>query len=81
MADPVTTVLSAKKELENIKIPAAIVEFKDKVYMVTKNTDGLHVFIKKARGYYLLKTKVGQGVFKEMFKVTKGARLPPGFLK
>lgn len=77
----VTTVLSVEKEVDGIKLLNIIVKFKGKQYMVIKNRDGLNVYIHRGRGYYLLKTKVGQGIFKDMFKVVSGARLPPGFLK
>ena len=40
---------------------------------------GLNVFIKRGRGYYLMKTLVGKGLFKDMLKNVKGVKLPPGY--
>jgi hypothetical protein len=40
---------------------------------------GLSVYVKKGRGFYLLKTPVGEGAFKDMLKNVEGMPLPPGY--
>ena len=82
MSIPVTTVLSVEKELNGNKQENVLILFKGKEYMILKKgpiEGGLNVFIKRGRGYYLKKTLVGKGLFKDMLKNVKGVKLPPGY--
>jgi len=80
MSTPVTTVLHVYKKDEYD--PAhIIVRFKGHEYRVQKNFDGpgLIVYTNRGRGYYLLKSRVGEGAFADMLKKVDGIRLPPGW--
>ena len=82
MSVPITTILSVEKELNGYKQENVLILFKGKEYMILKKgpiEGGLNVFIKRGRGYYLLKTLVGKGLFKDMLKKVQGATLPPGY--
>jgi hypothetical protein len=83
-SDPPTAVTTITQAYPPTQYDMAhiIVEFKGKEYRVQKGGPagpGLNVFTKRGRGYYALKSMVGQGAFKDMLKVTKGLKVPPGY--
>ena len=80
MSIPVTEVIAvyAKDGYDPAHI---IVTFKGKEYRIEKNSTQpkkLSVFAKKGRGYNILKTPVGEGMFKDLLKNVVGT-LPSGY--
>ncbi len=81
MSIPVTKVKAVYPK-EGYDPAHIIVTFKGKEYRMEKNVlgnKGLTVFVKKGRGFYILKTPVGEGAFKDMLKNVEGMPLPPGY--
>lgn len=81
-AMPVTTILEVHPAGEYGVPPHIIVEFKGREYRVQKGGPigaGLNVFTKRGRGYFVLQTLVGEGIFKDMLRVTRGLQLPRAF--
>jgi len=80
MSIPVTKVLQVHPK-EGYDPAHIIVTFMGKEYRVEKHYSipkKLSVFTKKGRGYNLLKTPVGEGMFKDMLKNIEGP-IPPGY--
>ncbi len=78
---PVTSVLDVYPR-STIDMEHIIVRFKGKRYRVQKGGPGgpgLNVYTNRGRGYYYLKTKVGEGIFADMLKSVNGLPLPPGY--
>jgi hypothetical protein len=75
MSIPVTNVLDVQLKPKD-DVPHIIVMFKGKQYRIDND---LSIFIKKGRGYYILKTPVGKGLFKDLLKQVSGVRLPSGY--
>ncbi len=80
MSLPITTVKEVYRATEYDQTHI-IVDFKGKEYRVQKSADdeGLSVFTKRGRGYHILKSRVGEGIFTDMLRAKEGLRLPAGF--
>jgi hypothetical protein len=83
MSIPITAILEVNPPGE-YNIPAhIIVSFKDKIYRVQKGGPigpELNVFVqRRGKGFHVLKTVVGKGIFKDMLKKVIGLKLPAGF--
>jgi len=79
MSVPVTTILEVWPK-EGYDPQHIIVRFQGKQHRIEKVVGfGFRVYTKKGRGYTLLKTSVGEGIFKDLLKKVEGLRLPPGY--
>ena len=79
---PTTTILEVHPAGEYHMPAYIIVRFKGKRYRVQKGGPvgpGLNVFGLRKTKYVILKTQVGEGIFKDMLKEVEGVHLPPGF--